>query len=396
MASNRSKLAARRRRVALIVESSVASGRELLRGAAQYVREIGHWSIFCEPGHLQTTLPEWLNEWRGDGMIVRIMNKNVTKQVARMGIPVVAIRGNVLGGEIPAVQVDDRAVAELAFHYLLECNLRSFAFCGLRGPYWSRLRRDYFRDTARKFGFETHLYDLPPRSGRAWFSEAERQRLAHWISRLPKPIGIMACNDWAGQRVLAACQQAEVMVPEEVAVLGVDNDEIICDLCDPMLSSITVRHDLVGYHAAELLDQLMQGKPPPSEPVIVGSSRIIVRRSTDLQTIADQDVAAAVRYIRENACRGISVEDVASHVALSYSTLYRRFQRALARSINDEIMRVRMERARELLTETELPLAEVARTTGFNHQEYFGTVFKAETGTTPGQFREETKIPSHR
>ena len=299
------------------------------------------------------------------------------------------VQGSLPGVEIPFVQVDDRAIAELAANYLMEHRLHLFAFCGLRGPYWSQLRRDCFRTTLAKCGFETHLYELPSRSGKAWFSEAERKRLVFWISGLPKPIGVMACNDWAGQRVLDACRQAKVMVPEEVAVLGVDNDETICDLCDPKLSSIVARHDRVGYHAAQLLDQLMQGKSPPKEPVIVGTPSIVVRRSTDLQAITDPDVAAAVRYIRENACHEISVEDVAAHVALSYSTLYRRFQRVLSRSINDEILRVRMERVRELLTETEMPLAQIARTTGFQHQEYLGVVFKAQTGMTPGQFRKQ-------
>jgi LacI family transcriptional regulator len=375
------------RRVALLVESSVASGRQLLRGVAEYVREVGHWSIYCEPSHLKVKLPDWLKHWHGDGIIVRVMNKSVAKRIAKMGIPVVAVQGSIFGEDIPFVQVDDRTIAESIANYLLEHRLRSFGFCGLRDPYWSRLRRDCFQTTLAKFGFETHLYELPSRYGKAWFFEDKREQLAHWVSRLPKPVGIMACNDWAGQRVLDACRRAKVMVPEEVAVIGVDNDEMICELCDPMLSSVIAGHDRVGYFAAQLLDQLMQGKKPPKEPVIVGSPRIVVRRSTDLQTIADRDVAAAVRYIRENACRGISVQDVAAHVALSYSTLYRRFQQVLKRPINDEIMRVRMERVRELLVESKMPISQITHIAGFNHQEYLGAVFKSQTGMTLGQFR---------
>ena len=380
---------ARRRSVALIVESSVASGRQLLRGIAQYVREVGHWSIYCEPGHLKATLPNWLARWKGDGMIVRVMNQKVAQRVARMGIPVVAVQGAVPRGAVPFVQVDDRAIAEVAANYLVEHKLRYFGFCGLREAYWSTLRGDRFREALGKFGFQPHKYALPPRGSRAWFSDAERENLARWIASLPKPIGILACNDWTGQRVLEACRRAETIVPEEVAVLGVDNDETICDLCDPVLSSIVAGHDRVGYHAAELLDGLMQGKRAPKEPVVVGSPSLVVRRSTDLQTIADRDVAAAVRFIRENACAGIRVEDVAAHVALSSSSLFRRFQSVLSRSVHDEILRARMERVRELLTETEMPLSQIAHATGFNHQEYLGVVFKAQMGVTPGQFRSE-------
>jgi LacI family transcriptional regulator len=375
------------RRVALLVESSVAAGRQLLRGVAQYVREVGCWSIFCEPSHLQNKLPDWLDHWQGDGIIVRVMNKRVAHRVAKMGVPVVAVQGSLPVADIPCVHVDDRTIAELAANYLVEHRLRSFAFCGLRGPGWSRLRRDYFRTTLAAFGFPTHLYELPSRNGEAWFSESEHERLTGWVARLPKPIGVMACNDWAGQRVLDACRRAKVMSPEEVAVIGVDNDEMICELCDPMLSSIVAGHDRVGYFAAQLLDRLMQGASPPGDPVIVGSPKIVVRRSTDLQTIANQDVAAAVRYIRENACRGISVQNVADHVALSHSTLYRRFQCVLRRSVNDEIMRIRMERVRELLAETEMSISQIARVAGFTHPEYLGAVFKTQTGMTPGQFR---------
>ena len=329
-------------------------------------------------------------------MIVRLMNKNLARRVSRLGIPVVAVQGVVPGGSLPLVQSDDRAIAELAAGYLMGHRLRSFGFCGLRGAYWSRVRRDGFCAAVGKFGYQPHRYELPPRSSKAWFSQAERKRLTHWIAQLPKPIGIMACNDWAGQKVLEACRGAGAMVPEEVAVLGVDNDETICDLCDPMLSSVTAGHDRVGYEAAALLEQMMRGESPPREPMVVGTPRIVVRQSTDLQTIADRDIVAALRYIRENACHGIRVHDVAAQVALSDSTLYRRFERALSRSVNDEIMRVRMERVCELLTQTEMTLTHIARATGFRHQEYLGAVFKLRTGMTPGQFRRENARSSSR
>jgi LacI family transcriptional regulator len=187
----------------------------------------------------------------------------------------------------------------------------------------------------------------------------------------------MAANDWVGQKVLDASRRVGASVPEEVAVVGVDNDEAICEISDPMLSSVVARHDRVGFYAAELLDRLMQGKPAPAAPMIVGAPSVVVRRSTDVQTIADRDVVAAVQFIRENACRGLRVDDVAAHVALSYSTLKRRFQRTLARSVHDEIMRVRMQRVRELLAETTMTLAQLSRAAGFPYQEYLRAIFKS-------------------
>jgi LacI family transcriptional regulator len=377
------------RRVAIIVESSLAGGRAILRGFAEYVRQVNHWSIFYEPNHFETSLPDWLHHWRGDGVVARVRTPRVARQLVKLRLPVVDISGNVPQARLPVVQVDNRAIARAAAGHLLEHGFPTFGYCGIRNLWWSRQREEVFGAMVAQGGRSLHAYQLPHMGGSIWFSEGERQRLADWIRGLPKPIGIMAANDWAGLKVLAACRRAGVMVPEQVAVVGVDNDEAICEVADPMLSSVDPRHDRVGFHAAELLDRLLQGMPPPKELLAVGSPTVVVRRSTDMQSIADRDVAEAVRYIREHACEEIRVDDVAGHVALSYTTLKRRFRRLLARSVHEEITRVRMQRARELLTETEMTLPQIAHAAGFRHPAHFGLMFKSETGMTPGQFRQE-------
>ena len=378
-----------RRRVALMVESSLNSGREMLRGIAEYVRQTSHWSIYYEPGHIQKILPEWMENWQGDGIIARVRNRHLAKQFAKMKLPAVDILGDVLDTGIPLVQVDNRAIAELAAGHLLEHGFRLLGFCGIRGRLWSNQRRDIFKNIAYGANCPCHMHLLPSFYSKAWFAEKERKKLAEWIDGLPKPIGIMAVNDWVGQKILEACRTVGAMVPEQVAVIGVDNDTATCEISDPMLSSVVPRHDRVGFYAAQLLDALMQGEEPPAEPLTVGQPNIVVRRSTDVQTIADNDIVEAVRFIRENACRGIRTEDVAKHVALSYSTLKRRFRKVLSRSIHDEIIRIRMNRVRELLAETEMTLEQIALATGFHHTEYLGVVFKSQTGMTLGQFRLE-------
>ena len=378
----------------MIVESSLASGRETLRGFAEYVRQANCWSVYYEPGHFQTSLPDWLHNWRGDGVVARVRNPIFAKQLARLRVPVVDISGNVPDTGFPLVQIDNQAIARLAASYLLEHGFRMLAFCGIRGQWWSRLRQKVFEQIVRRSGRVEQAYHLPRMGEKMWFSEGERRRLARWIAGLPKPIRIMAANDWVGQKVLAACRRAGAKVPEEVAVLGVDNDEAICEISDPMLSSIAARHDRIGFHAAELLDQLMRGRTPPREPLAVGLPTIVVRRSTDIQSIADQAVAEAVRYIREHACGEIRVDRIAAHVALSYTTLKRRFRRVLSRSVHDEITRARIERGRELLIETKMMLPQIAEATGFCHQAHFGAVFKSQTGLTPSQFRKENAIPA--
>jgi len=382
----------KRRRVAVIVESSLAGGRAILRGFAEYVRQVDRWSIFYEPNHFQTSLPDWLHGWRGDGVVARVRSPAVARQLVKTRLPVVDISGNVPNARFPVVQVDNRAIARVAAGHLLERGFVAFAYCGIRKLWWSRQREEAFGQMVAQGGHSAHDYQLPHMGGIAWFSESERTRLAGWIAALPKPAGIMAANDWAGLKVLAACRSADVMVPEEVAVVGVDNDEAICEIADPMLSSVDPRHDRVGFHAAELLDRLMQGMPPPRGFTAVGSPTVVVRRSTDIQSVADPEVAEAVRYIREHACGAIRADDVAAHLAVSYTTLKRRFRNVLSRSVHEEITRVRIERARELLSRTEMTLSQIARATGFCQPAHFGAIFKAHAGMTPSAFREEHAI----
>lgn len=383
-----------RRRVAVLIESSMASGRQVLDGITRYVHQADPWSIYHEPGHVQNRVPEWLESWSGDGILARIRSKELAKALLAKDVPVVDVLGNSPHPDIPVVKVNDPAIAKLAISHLMDRGFRSFGYCGMQGAMWSQRRYKSFNEIVTKLGYELLDCQLSPSfSDRTWFSKAQRERLVRWIHRLSKPCGVMACNDITAQKILQACQQAKVMVPEEVAVIGVDNDVTLCKICDPMLSSIIAGHDQVGFRGAELLDRLMQGKSVSKEPQIVGVPDIAVRQSTDALTVDNLDVVAAVRFIRENACTDIGVKDVTSHVAISYSTLTRQFHRVLSRSIHDEILRVRIQRARDLLQDTKLTLGQISQLVGFKHQEYFGKIFRTTIGMTPGQYRRETHKP---
>lgn len=369
----------------------MASGRQVLDGIIRYVHQAGPWSIYHEPSHTLDRIPEWLENWSGDGILARIRSKTLGNALLAKKVPVVDVLGNIPHPKIPVVTVNDRAIAELAIHHLMDKGFRSFGYCGVSGAMWSQRRHERFREIAIKSGYELHDCQLPSYRDQKWFSKAQSERLIRWISYLPKPCGIMACSDMVAQKVLQACQQAEIVVPEEVAVIGVDNDTTLCKICDPMLSSVMAGHDQVGFRGAELLDRLMQGKSASKEPQIVGVPDLVVRQSTDTLMIDNPDIVAAVRYIREHACSEIGVKDVIGHVAVSYSTLSRQFHRALSRSIHDEIVQVRIQRARDLLQDTQLTLSQIAQLAGFKHQEYFGKIFRSITGMTPGQYRRETQ-----
>jgi LacI family transcriptional regulator, galactose operon repressor len=381
--------AALRPRVALLVESSMASGRQILRGVARYMRETGRWSVYHEPEHIQGAVPNWFNGWQGDGVIARVRSEDGVQMLLETGLPVVDVLGDWPHPDIPIVQVNSHSVGELAASHFLDRGFRRFGFCGIRCRRWVQQRQAAFRDVVQAAGCSCSVHLLPLWESKSWYSEKTQTELGAWISQLPKPAGLMAANDMVGRRILEACRRVGVLVPEEVAVLGADNDEALCELCDPMLSSVVPVHDQVGYRAAMLLDELMSGGSCKEQELLLEPTEIVVRRSTDVLAVDDRDLAAAMRFIRENSDRPIGVQDVAKHVTVSRSTLNRRFQRTFERSVHDEILRVRLDRAMELLRETDLPLAVVSERTGFRHREYFGAVFKAEVGVTPHQFRKK-------
>ena len=386
-----------RPRVALLIESSRAYGRGLLVGIARYVREHGPWAIFLQERSLGDLSPGWLRRWDGDGVIARIENWPMARAIRRLGRPAVDLRFLLPKLDMPSIRTDDSAIARLASEHLMERGFRHFAFCGFNGADYSDIRRDNFRKRIIQAGYSCHVFEDPQSPRQAGTLEYEEHglkygdRVARWIKHLPRPAGVMACNDIRGQQVLNACRAVGVTVPDELAVLGVDNDDVLCELSDPPLSSIVPNSERIGYEAAALLDRMMSGDEVPPRPVFVEPAGVVTRRSTEVLAIDDSHIANAVRFIREHACEGIDVSDVLRAVPLSRSALERRFSGALGRSPKEEILRVRLSRARQLLAETKFSMALIAEKIGLEHPEYFNVIFKKKIGMTPGQFRTQSR-----
>jgi LacI family transcriptional regulator len=370
--------------VALLIETSLASGRDILRGVARYARENGHWSIYHEPRSLEQSVPRWLRNWDGDGIIARLQNARIADAVVATGIPAVDVLGVVRRPELPLTHVDNVAVARLAATHFLERGFRRFGFCGVDGTNWSDERRDAFVAAVTEAGGECLVYKLQAGRGN-W--ENEQDHLAAWVKSLPRPCAVMACNDPRGQKVLEACRRIGVRVPDEVAVVGVDNDEPICAISDPPLSSVVPDHERVGYEAAALLVRLWAGDPTAGVSIFVPPAGVITRQSSDVLALGDREVAEAIRFIREHACQGLGVDDVCRELAVSRSTLQRRFRALLGHTIHDEIVSVRLKRAQELLLGTDIPIATIALRCGFGRQEYLGAVFRARLGQSPAAYR---------
>jgi LacI family transcriptional regulator len=286
--------------------------------------------------------------------------------------------------------------------------LRRFAFCGVAiGEIRILdLRRELFIQQVQSAGFKCEVFvGVPPEpkpqrrksaepkatNPLAIDWETEQEALADWVRSLPKPIGIMACHDPRGYQLVDACRRAGVRVPEQVAVVGVDNDAVLCSMADPPLTSVDPDGPKVGYAAAEYLDRMMRGESVPLAPVLLEPKGLVARRSSDMLAIDDPDLREAIRFIRDHACEGIRVPDVVKHVAMSRSVFERRFRQFLGRTPKAEMLRVQLGRAKQLLVETDLQMAEIARRTGFASDKYFSDAFWHQTGQRPTTYRDSVR-----
>ncbi len=380
-------------KVALLIESSRAYGRGLLQGIARYVRAHGPWSVFFQERRASDPPPEWLASWRGDGVIARVEDYELAGMIAKLGVPAVDLRGLLGDLPMPVLETDDEDVVDLAVDHLLERGFRHFAFCGFDGANYSDKRSAFFVRRLAEEDLPCNVYVPPERlESKAAFQQEElglrhEEDVARWIEGLPKPVAVLACNDIRAQQILNVCRQHGIDVPDQVAVLGVDNDEVLCELSDPPLSSVIPNTERIGYEAAECLAKMMAGGPRPASTIHVPPLGVATRRSTEVLAIEDRHIAAAVRFIREHACEGINVSDILSAVPLSRSVLERRFVAFLGRGPKAEILRVQIERAKELLKVTDFPLNVLAEKSGFRHSEYLSVIFKKKTGMTPGRYR---------
>jgi LacI family transcriptional regulator len=375
--------------VALLIETSNAYARGLLEGIVAYIREHRPWSIHLPEQGRGDSPPDWLARWRGNGIIARIENADIARAVTKARLPVVDVSAARLVPGVAWVETDDRAIAQLAVDHFLERGFRQLAFCGDSAFNWSNWRRDHFVRILAARGLACHVFDFSPGTARRESRSRQQRRLADWIRKLPKPIGVMACYDIRAQQLLDVCREIDVAVPDDVAVIGVDNDELLCDLSSPPLTSVIPNAVRTGYEAAALLDRLMAGKPVAPEPHLIEPLGIAVRQSTDVLAMEDRDVAAAVRFIREHACDRINVADVLKAVPLSRRVLESRFRARLGRTPHDEILRLKLERVKQLLLETELSIAAIAERAGFEHSEYLSATFKQHFGQSPSVYRRQ-------
>lgn len=385
-------------RIALLIESSRTYGRGLLRGIAKYAHLHGHWSCFIEERELHSGVPAWLRNWNGHGIIARIEDPKMAAKLAEAGRPVVDVLGHARFNGIPAFDTDAREVARLAADFFLHAGFQHFAFCGYRRIPFSEQREAAYSEYLAERGKRTLVFAPSlPRDSHSDIQAIERHGLgmaksiARWLKKQPRPLALFACNDVCAQQALNACRESGIRVPEEIAVMGVDNDDVLCSLCEPPLTSIQPDTERLGFEAAALLDQLMRGNRMPDSLTLIPPVQIAERASTDIVAIEDPITAGAVRFIRDHMGRGIAVKDVLSHAGRSRTDLEQRFRRWLKCSIHTEILRLRLERVRGLLRLADLSLEEIAADAGFATSSHLCRLFKRHFHQTPTEYRKSAR-----
>ena len=288
------------------------------------------------------------------------------------------------------IVTDDEAIGKMAAEYLLRRGFKQFAYCGFGEMYyWSRERGKGFGNRVHQAGFEIHHYAYEqPKSKYPHSWEKEQVILVDWLKRLPKPIAMMACNDDRSQHVLEACKIAGLNVPEQVAIIGMGNDDLVCDLASPPLSSIALAAEKGGYEVAATLDKLMRGKKVPNQRIIVPTLYVVTRQSTDIFKIDDPYVAQALRFIHRRAKReAIQVDDVLRAIPISRRSLYERFAKVLDRPVHEEIKHVRVDQLTRMLVSSNLSISQIASTLGCSDMKNLSRYFKQVKGMSPLQYR---------
>lgn len=376
--------------VAITLSLNKHFDRKVAEGIRRYLRQSQGWSIYLED-EPESNVSN-LQDQSFDGVIAELDDPQIPRLLAGLKIPIVGIGGikDRYAKKLPisTVETDNRRIAQLAAEHLLQCRVTHFAYCGVRSRTvdpWTLQREQAFVQFLKEHGFHCDVFREQAAHAQRW--RTLRAALVAWIEALPKPLGVFAANDSRARHVLEACVALSVQVPDEVAVIGVDNDELFCSLTHPPLSSVIQGTEEIGYQAARLLDLTMRGRIRKPRHLIIPPVGIAMRGSTDVIASNDAIVAAAIRFIRKEAMSRTHATDVARHLDVSRSTLDLHFKQVVGRSVRQEIQRVQLNRVTELLVTTDLTLDEIAQQAGYSSPQYLTAVFRREFGQTPGQYR---------
>ena len=379
-----------RRKVLLVFDLRWDDTKAMLKGVARY--DQGNWDVLLDVQAASLDESWWLENTPWDGIISRHFNNSFIKIARERKIPVVDLDDAPCIEGFPKVRPNNLLIGQMGARHLLEKGFRAFAYCGVDET-WSVERHRGYAEALRAAEKSCHLFTAPyamvdPR----WDAEQQKE-IRQWLEDLPRPLALMACNDLRALQVVSVCRTAGYLVPNEVAILGVNNDYLRCAFGHPPLSSVETDKQLAGYRAAQILDRMMiHGETQANDEVLIDPLGIVTRQSTDVLAIDDEATSTALHYIRQFACQGISVEDVVQRAGIGRHQLERNFRKWVGRSPHAEIRAVQIARAKQLLVDTDMPLKNIADVVGIPHIEYLIVVFKEHVGLTPGAFRKKHRV----
>ena len=376
--------------IALCISIRSTYGREIVHGIIDYSHQHGPWNIVHEEGWPVLDTEEFTS-LRGrqlDGVIANLHTEEQEQILREAPFPFVNVSA-FLKDSPEQVIPDNLEIGRMTADHFLERGFRSFAFCGRSGIHLNRLRGDGFRQRLAEAEFTCHDFQsegfLPPADRPAM--EKDLGALKSWLEQLQKPVGVFAATDTRGRQVIEIAHELGFLVPDEVAVVGVDNDELICNLPVPHLSSVVLKTERIGYEASALLARRMAGHPPPGNPVLIPPLRVATRQSSEILAVDDPELRTALRYIREHAAEAIRVKDILVATGIPRRALERRFRSLLGSSPGEELVKIRISMAKRFLAESEDSVAAIAEKCGFNSLPYMSEVFGKKTGHSPLAYR---------
>lgn len=375
------------RQIAILIETESTWGRSVIRGIANYADQHVLWHLLIDPRDHEhrSALPDG---WRGDGVITHVSSRLQSEQLIDKGLPIVNVDD--LFSDLPGVAqviTDEAARARLAVEHLVDRGFSRFAYFAPPSNRYSDSRGKALQAEAEAGGYDFHEYRPGYRAGRKIGWVEQQRRVNRWLASLPRPVAILAVDAYHARQLAEICHFARIRVPDEIAILAGDSDDLLCEVSTPPLSSISLASERIGYEAAALLHGMLNGQACPSEPVLVEPHGVVSRQSTDVLSIDDPTIVQALRYIQAHAHHGIGVDDILREVPISRRSLEMQFRSYLERSPAEEIRRVRLERGRELLGRREMSITEVALACGFSNATRFGIAFRKRYDTTPRGFR---------
>ena len=376
----------------ILVAGHHTFGREVIRGVLEYCRDHESWNIQVEGGYFENALQQVLKvitHWKDKGLIAEFWWPEQFRVARRFVGPVVEISGTWNLPGVAQVYSDHRAVGRLVARHFLERGLRQFAFHGMTRLYSSAEREAGFKEALAREGHGFAAYHDPKSRGRSDDLLEDRRALGAWLRKQTKPLGLMCGGDFRAREALLACQEFGLHVPDEVAIVGVGNDELICDISSIPISSVDVAAVRIGREAAEMIDHLRRSAAPPDRPILIAPAGVVTRQSSDVMAAENQEVVAAIRYINQHADEPIDVQNVLAHVPISRRGLEKNFKKLLGRTPQEQIFHAHVQLAQRLLVETNLPLLALALRAGFSGHSTFSIVFKRQTGLTPREYRRQ-------